>query len=146
MPKILLQRVNHASVTVGRETIGEIEHGVLLLVGFGRDDGVPDLERVANKIVNLRIFANEDGRLDRSLLDVGGAILAVPQFTLYGETCKGRRPDFTRALEPVLAESRFESFVECLRRTPVARVETGRFAAHMKVSLENDGPFTLMLE
>ena len=144
--KILLQRVSRASVTVDREIIGRIEGGVLLLVGFGRDDAAPALARAADKIINLRIFANDRGRLDRSLLDVGGAILAVPQFTLYGQVRKGRRPDFTQALEPALAESHFRSFVELLRQTPVSQVESGRFAADMRVSLENDGPFTLMLE
>ena len=145
MPRIVLQRVNHASVTVAGETIGRIERGVLLLVGFGGDDVAPDVARVAHKIVNLRIFPNARGRLDRSLLEVGGGILAVPQFTLYGATGKGRRPDFTAALEPVSAEAHFQAFVEYLRQTPVSQVQTGRFGADMTVSLENCGPFTLML-
>lgn len=144
--KILLQRVTRAEVVVGRETVGRIERGVLLLVGFGRDDTESPPARLADKIVNLRIFADARGRLDRSLLDVGGAVLAVPQFTLYGRTRKGRRPDFTGALEPAAAEVRFRSFVECLRQTPAARIESGRFGADMQVSLVNDGPLTLMLD
>ena len=144
--KIILQRVSRAEVTVDAQTVGKIGHGVLLLVGFGRDDSDPDLVRAADKIIHLRIFANDLGKLDRSLLDIGGGVLAVPQFTLYGQALKGRRPEFTQALEPALAQSHFESFVRILRQTPVCKVESGRFGADMKVSLVNDGPFTLALE
>ncbi len=146
--KILLQRVSSAEVAVAGEPIARIERGVLLLVGFGRADATaaPKLTRAAEKIVNLRIFANAHGKLDQSLLAVGGAVLAVPQFTLYGQTRKGRRPDFTDALAPAPAESRFQAFVEALRQTPVTQVESGRFGADMQVSLVNDGPFTLLLD
>ncbi len=146
--KILLQRVRSAEVAVAGECIARIERGVLLLVGFGRENAAagPELTRAAEKIVNLRIFANAQGKLDQSLLAIGGAVLAVPQFTLYGQTRKGRRPEFTDALAPVPAESHFQAFVEALRRTPVTQVESGRFGADMQVSLVNDGPFTLLLD
>ncbi len=146
--KILLQRVSSAEVAVAGERIARIERGVLLLVGFGRENAAagPELTRTAEKIVNLRIFANAQSKLDQSLLAIGGAVLAVPQFTLYGQARKGRRPEFTDALAPALAESHFQAFVEALRRTPVTQVESGRFGADMQVSLVNDGPFTLLLD
>jgi D-tyrosyl-tRNA(Tyr) deacylase len=144
--KILLQRVNCASVTVAGELVGQIDRGLLLLVGFGRNDTEPDLVRARDKIINLRVFSNENNRLDRSLLDIGGAILAIPQFTLYGQTRKGRRPDFTDSLDPVLAETHFDSFIQLLHQTTVINVKFGVFGAEMAVSLVNDGPFTLMLE
>jgi len=142
--KILLQRVSRAEVAAGAEVLGRIGRGVVLLVGFGRAE--VDVARAADKVVNLRIFAGARGRPERSVAEVGGGVLAVPQFTLYGSTRKGRRPDFNRALQPALAESRFRAFVECLRQTPVAAVESGRFGADMRVEMVNDGPFTLMLE
>lgn len=150
--RILLQRVSRARVVVGGETIGRIERGALLLVGFGREDETPPLARMADKIANLRIFADDGdgggggGRPERSLLDVGGGVLAVPQFTLHGRTAKGRRPDFTHALAPALAESHFHSFVDFLSQAGVAQVECGRFGAQMAVESVNDGPFTLMLD
>lgn len=148
--RILLQRVSRARVVVGGETIGRIDQGALLLVGFGREDEAPPLARMADKIANLRIFADDGegdgGRPERSLLDVGGGILVVPQFTLHGRTAKGRRPDFTHALAPALAESHFHSFVDFLSQAGVAKVECGRFGAQMAVESVNDGPFTLMLD
>ena len=144
--KILLQRVNRASVTVAGELVGQIDRGLLLLVGFGRNDTEPDLVRARDKIINLRLFSNENNKLDRSLLDIGGAILAIPQFTLYGQTRKGRRPDFTDSLDPDLAETHFDSFIQLLHQTTVINVKSGVFGAEMAVSLVNDGPFTLMLE
>ncbi len=144
--KILLQRVSRARVVVDGETIGRIDHGALLLVGFGREDEAPPLARMADKIANLRIFADDGGRPERSLLDVGGGILAVPQFTLHGRTAKGRRPDFTQALAPTLAESHFHSFVDFLSQAGVTKVECGRFGAQMAVESVNDGPFTLVLD
>lgn len=145
--KILLQRVRRAEVAVGDETIARIGRGVLLLVGFGREEDVsPDFARAVDKIVNLRIFAGADGKAAQSLPDIGGAVLAVPQFTLYGATRQGRRPDFTRALAPELAASHFEALLDSFRRSAVVEVQAGRFGADMAVSLVNDGPFTLMLE
>ncbi|MGR3984155.1 MAG: D-aminoacyl-tRNA deacylase [Gammaproteobacteria bacterium] len=144
--KILLQRVKSAEVAVDGEIIARIARGVLLLVGFGRKDHAPDCARAAAKIANLRIFADARGKLAHSLLDVGGAALAVPQFTLHGQTHKGRRPDFTDALRPTPAKAHFRAFLAHLRQLPLAQVEAGRFGAHMRVSLAGDGPFTLMLE
>ena len=147
--KILLQRVARAEVAVGGETIARIGRGVLLLVGFGREDGdensPPDLARAAEKIAQLRIFPDEHGKLMHSLRDTGGAALAVPQFTLHGSARKGRRPDFTAALAPAQAETRFDEFLAQLR-AQLAHVEAGRFGADMQVTLIGDGPFTLILE
>ena len=147
--KILLQRVARAEVAVGGETIARIGRGVLLLVGFGREDAdenaPPDLARAAEKIAQLRIFPDEHGKLMHSLRDTGGAALAVPQFTLHGSARKGRRPDFTAALAPAQAETRFDEFLAQLR-AQLAHVEVGRFGADMQVTLIGDGPFTLMLE
>jgi len=144
--KILIQRVLSANVKVEGETIGQINQGLLLLVGFGRDDAEVDLARMAERVVNLRIFSDEEGRFQDSVLEVGGGLLAIPQFTLYGDTRKGRRPDFTQALEPALATDLFDQFGNELKNTGVGRVETGQFGADMTVTLVNDGPVTLTLE
>jgi len=144
--KVLIQRVCSSDVNVYGKTIGKIDQGLLLLVGFGRDDVDVNLERMAKRVVNLRIFSDDSGRFQYSVLGIEGGVLAVPQFTLYGDTRKGRRPDFTQALEPTLATKLFDQFVNELRNAGVDRVETGQFGADMKVSLTNDGPVTLMLE
>ncbi len=142
----MIQRVTSAGVKVDGESIGKVDQGFLLLVGFGRDDAEVDLARMAQRVINLRIFSDVAGRFQYSVLDIEGAILAVPQFTLYGDVRKGRRPEFTQALAPELATKLFDQFVNELRNSGVGRVETGRFGADMKVSLVNDGPVTLMLE
>ncbi len=144
--KILVQRVRSASVQVDGETISEIDQGLLLLVGFGRADTENGLARMADKVVNLRIFSDDKGRFQYSVLDIGGGILAVPQFTLYGDTHKGRRPDFTQALDPSIATDLFDALVHELRERNARPVQTGRFGAEMQVSLTNDGPVTLLLE
>ncbi|MBX7138908.1 MAG: D-tyrosyl-tRNA(Tyr) deacylase [Oligoflexia bacterium] len=145
--KIVLQRVNEASVTVEGRITGAIRHGLLLLVGFGLTDDEAKLRPVADKLVNLRIFPDERGRFHHSLAEVGGAILAVPQFTLFADLSKGgRRPEFFGALEPAKAAPLFDRFVETLKQVGVAQVETGIFGADMKVRLENDGPVTIPLE
>ena len=149
--RIVAQRVNSASVAVEGERVGEISLGLLLLVGFGKEsDSGDDIEKklsnAAERVAHLRIFPDDAGRFHRSLIDVGGAVLAVPQFTLYGDTSRGRRPDFFGALEPEKAFQHFEAFVSELRKRGIARVETGRFGAHMKVQLENDGPVTIILD
>ena len=143
--RALLQRVSRASVTVDGEVIGAIGPGLLMLLGCGHGDDAKDLDYVLNKSVNLRIFRDDDGRMNRSLLDVGGELLVVSQFTLYGETRKGRRPSFVGAMDPTLAEPLYEELVSRARALGIT-VATGRFGAMMDVELVNDGPVTLMVE
>lgn len=144
--RILLQRVSHASVSVENQTIGSIERGYLLLVGVGQGDSAATAEKLAKKIANLRLFPNDEGRFDRSLLDVGGGALVVSQFTLYGNAKKGNRPSFTDAAPPEHAAPLCETFAELLRSNGVDHVDTGEFGAHMDVALCNDGPVTLWLD
>ncbi len=145
--RVHLQRVNHASVVVEGETVGAIDRGVLLLVGLGKEDTKDNLLPMAHKVSNLRIFPDEKGRFHFSVKDIQGEVLLVPQFTLYGDLKKGRRPDFFSALEPHVASPLFDQFVEIFREIPeISTVATGVFGAYMKVSLENDGPVTLLLE
>ena len=143
--RIVLQRVSRGAVGVDGETIASIGCGVVLLVGFTHDDNEDLFARMADKIVNLRIFADEDGKMNRSLRDTAGEIIAVPQFTLYGSTEKGRRPGFTHAALPQDAAEMFALFVGVLRGTGVP-VQTGVFGAHMEVDLTNDGPVTFILD
>ncbi len=143
--RVLIQRVLSASVSVSGERIGSIGNGALLFVGFTHRDNEKSVIELASKTVNLRIFPDEQGRLQHSLLDVGGEILAIPQFTLYASTARGRRPDFTKALAPEQARDFFDKFVLALDRVSKRPIATGRFGADMKVRLENDGPFTVML-
>ena len=144
--RALIQRVLEADVTVGGECTGRIENGLLLLLGFGSGDNDAVLKPMAEKIANLRIFSDAQGRFNESLLQVSGAILVVPQFTLYGDASKGRRPEFFRAMKPIEAEAMFEKFCEALVSAGIQSVERGRFGAHMIVSLKNDGPVTMMLD
>jgi len=143
--RIVLQRVASASVDVDGQRIADIGRGLLLLVGIASDDQAVDLCKIAKKIVDLRIFEDSEGKMNQSLRDIGGSILAVSQFTLYADISKGRRPSFMHAAPPELAEPLFDQFVETLRSESLP-VQTGRFGAKMAVSLENDGPVTLMLE
>ena len=143
--RVLLQRVRRASVTVAGETVGEIGHGVLLFVGVTTGDARTDADWLAKKAVGLRIFEDEAGKMNRSLLDIGGDALVVSQFTLYADCRKGRRPGFDAAGDPAAAEELYEYFTERLKAEGVGRVETGRFGADMLVSLENDGPATFLL-
>ena len=143
--RIVLQRVSQASVDVDGKRIASIGQGLLLLVGIACEDSAVDLQKTARKIIDLRIFEDDEGKMNRSLRDVGGAVLAVSQFTLYADISKGRRPSFIHAAPPGLAEPLFESFVDALRLEGVD-VQTGRFGAKMAVRLENDGPVTLTLE
>jgi D-aminoacyl-tRNA deacylase len=144
--RAVVQRVTHASVTVEGTRVGAIEAGLLVLLGAGHGDGPEDLAYIVDKIVNLRIFADEAGKMNRSVLDCGGGVLVVSQFTLYGDARRGRRPAFTDALEPVAARALYEQSLEALRRAGVGRVEAGVFAADMKVELLNDGPVTILLD
>ena len=143
--KIVLQRVTHASVTVDGKITGQIEKGYLLLLGVGKDDTENDCERLADKIINLRIFSDENDKINLSLKDVGGSLLIVPQFTLYADCRKGNRPNFMQAGSPDEANRLFEYFTEYCRNK-CQHVETGIFGADMKVELLNDGPFTVILE
>ena len=140
----LIQRVCEASVTVGGESVGGIGTGILALVGVERGDGDAEAERLAERVLGYRIFADAQGRMNRSLREAGGALLAVPQFTLVADTKKGSRPSFSSGASPEEGRRRFERFVEFARRG--ARVETGRFGAEMRVSLVNDGPVTFWLQ
>lgn len=142
--KIVLQRVNHASVTVNGDVIGRIGKGYLLLLGIGKEDSEADLSRYVDKIVKLRLFPDENGKTNLSIKDVGGALLIVSQFTLYADCRKGSRPSFTDAADPVLANGLYEKFI-ALCREQIDVLEHGSFGADMKVSLENDGPFTVLL-
>ncbi|MDE6849400.1 MAG: D-tyrosyl-tRNA(Tyr) deacylase [Ruminococcus sp.] len=143
--RIVLQRVTHASVAVDGKTTGKIDNGYLLLFGVGKDDTESDCERLADKIINLRIFSDENGKINLSLKDVGGSLLVVPQFTLYADCRKGNRPNFIQAGSPDEANRLFEYFTEYCRKKG-QHVETGVFGADMKVELLNDGPFTVVLE
>lgn len=143
--KLVIQRVEHASVRVDGEVVGRINGGFLVLVGIGAQDGEKECERLAAKMINLRIFSNENGKTNLSLKDVGGELLLISQFTLYADCRKGNRPNFLTAKEPNEAKRLYEYFAElCRREIPV--VETGVFGADMKVELLNDGPFTIVLE
>ncbi|NLK70308.1 MAG: D-tyrosyl-tRNA(Tyr) deacylase [Clostridiales bacterium] len=143
--KIVLQRVQRASVSVDNEIVGRIDKGYLVLLGVGQGDTREDAIRLVKKMVNLRIFADENDKINLSLKDVDGSILVVSQFTLYADCRKGNRPNFIMAGTPELAEELYEFFVdECKKYIPI--VEKGIFGADMKVELLNDGPFTVILE
>lgn len=144
--RAVIQRVRSASVDVDEERVGEIGSGLLVLLGVGEGDDESDLDYVLDKTINLRIFADDDGKMNLSLLDVAGELLVVSQFTLYGDTRKGRRPSFVDAMDPDGAERLYETFVERAKERGVSRVATGRFAAMMDVSLINDGPITLVVD
>lgn len=143
--KIVLQRVTSASVRVDGELTGSIGTGYLLLFGVGKEDTEDDCRRLADKIMNLRIFADENDKINLSLRDVGGDLLVVPQFTLYADCRKGNRPNFIQAAAPAEADRLYQYFVEYCRSNG-QHTETGMFGADMKVELLNDGPFTLVLE
>ena len=143
--RCVVQRVTEAGVTVAGETIGKIGQGFMVLIGVSVQDGDKDVKYMADKVPNLRIFEDDEGKMNRSLKDVGGEILAVSQFTLYGDARGGRRPSFTEAARPEAANELYEKLVEAWRSQGV-HVETGRFRADMQVSLVNDGPVTLLLD
>jgi D-tyrosyl-tRNA(Tyr) deacylase len=142
--KAVVQRVSSARVVVDGEIVGEVGPGLCVLLGVARADGKEEAERLAGRIARLRIFENEEGRFDRSLVDVGGEALVVSQFTLIADTAKGNRPSFTDAAPPEQAEPLYEAFCVALRELGV-EVATGRFGARMAVELVNDGPVTIVL-
>jgi D-aminoacyl-tRNA deacylase len=143
--RIVLQRVSHANVRVDDETVGSIGPGLLLLVGIADGDDVATAQRLAQKIVDLRLFEDANGRFESSLLDTGGEALVVSQFTLYGDVRKGRRPSWSDAARPELAEPLVEAFAAALEALGI-RTARGRFGAHMQVVLLNDGPVTLIVD
>jgi D-tyrosyl-tRNA(Tyr) deacylase len=143
--KVVVQRVKKAKVTVNGEVVGAIGHGLVLLVGVTHSDTIEDVAFIADKIAHLRIFEDETGKMNLSVLDVGGDILSVSQFTLYGDCRKGRRPNFMEAARPDHALPLYEALNEALRQKGI-RVETGKFGAMMEVELINDGPVTLIVE
>ena len=143
--RALIQRVSSAAVSVDGELLGQIDAGLVVLLGVGGEDGDAEAVRLADKVARLRVFDGDDGRMDRSLIDVGGAALCVSQFTLYGDTRRGLRPSFTDAAEPARAEQLYERFCTELEARGV-HVQKGRFGARMSVDLTNEGPVTLLLE
>ena len=143
--RVVLQRVSRAAVRVDGQTVGAIGRGFVVLAGFAPQDGESTLAWMAEKIAGLRVFADREGKMNLPLADVGGAVLVISQFTLYGDAAKGRRPSFTGAAPPEVAEALYGRFIELLRQARVP-VETGRFGAVMEVEMVNDGPVTLVLE
>lgn len=141
----MVQRVRRAQVSVGEELVGKIDAGSLVLLGVGKDDTPADAEYLAAKVVGLRIFEDESGKMNQSVVEIGGAVLAVSQFTLYGDVRKGKRPSFDDAAPPQLAKELYEHFVRKVREAGV-KCETGRFQAMMQVELVNDGPVTILLD
>lgn len=143
--KIVLQRVSSASVKVDSKIVGSIEHGLLLLIGFSSTDTEENILPTIEKIIKLRIFSDEEGKMNKAVLDVNGSALLVSQFTLYADTKKGNRPSFIEAARPEQAIPLYEFFIAEMRKR-ITKVETGIFGADMKVELENDGPVTIILE
>ena len=143
--RAVIQRVSEASVTVEDQVVGQIGPGLLVLLGVGPDDGAAEVALLADKIANMRIFADEAGRFNRSVIDAGGAVLVVSQFTLYADTRRGRRPGFSDAAAPEIAAPLVEAFGAALRARGLA-VARGVFGAHMRVALVNDGPVTITLD
>ena len=143
--RVCVQRVSEASVEIDGETVGAIGPGLLVLLGIGQADTLAEVHQLVDKIVNLRVFADDQDKMNRSLLDIQGQMLVISQFTLWGDCRKGRRPSFVQAADPELAEPLYERFVAEVRSRDVV-VETGHFGAMMQVHLVNDGPVTLVIE
>lgn len=143
--RVVLQKVNHAAVSIGGEVIGKISRGYFLLVGFAPDDTEEKIDYLVHKIANLRVFEDENGKMNKGLRDVNGAILSVSQFTLYADTQHGNRPGFSQAARSEIAEPLYNLFNQKLAATGIP-IETGQFGAMMKIDLENDGPTTIIYE
>ena len=143
--KAVIQRVTRASVEVEGDIVGQIDAGLLVLLGVAKDDSESDAQYIVDKLIGLRIFSDTEGKMNRSIVDIGGGLLIVSQFTLLGDTTKGRRPGFDRAASPERALTLYEKIIGMVRDRGIC-VETGRFGAHMRVSLENDGPVTFLLD
>jgi len=143
--RVVIQRVKEAAVSVGGKQIAKIGKGLLVLLGIGKEDKEEQIKELSAKVINLRIFEDEQGKMNLSLQDIGGEILVVPQFTLYANTAKGRRPSFEQAAPPEIANSFFEQFARALQEQGI-KVQKGAFGQHMQVNLVNDGPVTIMME
>ncbi|MBC2581141.1 D-aminoacyl-tRNA deacylase [Clostridium sp. DJ247] len=143
--RAVVQRVRSSKVEIDGSIVGQIEKGLNVLIGISREDTTEDIAYIKDKILNLRIFEDENGKLNKSLIDIDGQLLIVSQFTLYGDCRRGRRPSFVEALGGEAAESMYEEFVRQCRQV-ITEVETGKFGADMMVSIENDGPVTIMLD
>ncbi|WP_372754603.1 D-aminoacyl-tRNA deacylase [Labilibaculum sp.] len=144
--RVVVQRVSEAQVKVKSEIIGQIEQGLMVLVGIETEDSEKDVQWLCKKIVHLRIFDDEAGVMNKSLLDVDGNILAISQFTLHAKTKKGNRPSYIAAAKPEISIPLYEKFVACLEKESGKKVETGKFGAEMQVSLINDGPVTIVMD
>ncbi|MEM7345811.1 MAG: D-aminoacyl-tRNA deacylase [Chloroflexota bacterium] len=144
--RAILQRVQQGQVTVDGSVVGEAGTGYVILLGVTHNDGVAEMKKLAEKTVHLRVFEDEQGKMNRSALDVGAEMLVISQFTLFADAKKGRRPSFTRAAPPDIAEPLVAQFVDYLRQLGVPRVETGVFGADMLVQIHNDGPVTIILD
>ena len=144
--RVLLQRVSAGSVTVDSNVAGEIAEGFVALVGVTHSDTVAEAEKLAKKTANLRVFSDSDGKMNRSLLDIAGAVLVVSQFTLYADARKGRRPSYIQAAQPDTAEPVIRHYADCLVEAGAPRVEHGVFGALMQVAIQNDGPVTILLD
>jgi D-tyrosyl-tRNA(Tyr) deacylase len=144
--RILLQRVSRASVTIAGEVRGQIDRGLLILLGIEEEDNHSDIDWLCNKLGKLRIFSDDEGKMNLSIVDVGGELLVVSQFTLYASTKKGNRPGFTRSARPEIAIPLYEQFIERLSQVTGRRVATGEFGADMQVELINDGPVTIWVD
>ncbi|MCC7193745.1 MAG: D-tyrosyl-tRNA(Tyr) deacylase [Phycisphaeraceae bacterium] len=144
--RVLVQRVNRGSVSVDGQTVGAIDQGYVLFVGAGQGDTEAQADKLAEKVVNLRVFTDAEGKFNLSLIDVGGAALVISQFTLYADARKGRRPSFTDAARPDLAAPLVEYFAQRLTSLGVRQVQRGIFGAHMHVEIHNDGPVTIWLD
>lgn len=144
--RVVVQRVTHSAVTVNGTTIGSIEKGLMVLVGFEAEDTLEDITWMAGKLARLRIFDNEQGLMNLSIADVQGQFLVVSQFTLHAKTKKGNRPSFIQAAPPEIAIPLYNTFIEVLAKESGCGVEKGEFGAHMVVSIENDGPVTLTID
>ena len=144
--RVVVQRVSESNVRISGDVRGEIGKGFMVLVSFVDDDTDGDLDWMSNKIINLRIFNDEDGKMNKSLLDVGGDILLISQFTLHGSTKKGNRPSFIKAAKPEYANQMYEKFIEVLENSLGKKIQTGEFGGDMKVSLINDGPTTIIID
>ena len=144
--RVVVQRVSQSNVKVSGETIGEINEGLMVLVSFVDEDNDTDLGWMTKKIINLRIFNDDEGKMNRSVQDIGGDILLISQFTLHGSTKKGNRPSFIKAAKPDFANVMYERFIKVLEQTLGKEIQTGEFGGDMKVSLINDGPTTIIID
>ena len=142
--RVIVQRVDNSSVTIDNKVVGKINKGFMLLVGFNHNDTIDDIEYIVRKIINLRIFDDENGIMNKSILDINGSILSISQFTLYADTKKGNRPSYVNAMKGDLATTLYDRFNELLSEK--VNVETGIFGSEMKVTLTNDGPVTIILD